>query len=138
MRTQNARGGFGWGVHNSKDPWNSSACEDIDSIDPLARLSTQTGYRRQEVIAALERALPWVLSNQNEDGGFVFMRASSFCYGHDLMCSGPDESAMFPTWFRTLSLAILGQVLPGSPVSEIPWQFCQCPGMQFWWADGSA
>ncbi|MBN2294404.1 MAG: hypothetical protein JXM70_18390, partial [Pirellulales bacterium] len=40
LRTQNSRGGFGQGVHNSADPFNSSACEDIDSIDPLTRLTT--------------------------------------------------------------------------------------------------
>ncbi|MBM3889636.1 MAG: hypothetical protein FJ388_10995, partial [Verrucomicrobia bacterium] len=34
LRTQQADGGFGCGVHGP----GSSACEDIDSIDPLARL----------------------------------------------------------------------------------------------------
>lgn len=132
LRTQNPRGGFGWGVHNRQDPWNSSACEDIDSIDPLARFCQATTYRRDDILNALRRALPWVLSNQNADGGFVFMRGAAFSYGHDLMTSGPDVSAMFPTWFRTLSLAILGQVLPDSVVGVVPWRFCECPGMQFW------
>jgi hypothetical protein len=132
LRTQNPRGGFGWGVHNRHDPWNSSACEDIDSIDPLARLSTVTSHRRDEIRAALRRALPWVLSNQNPDGGFVFMRGQPFAYGHPLMASGPDVSAMFPTWFRTLCLAILAQALPDSLLGEVAWQFCECPGMQFW------
>lgn len=130
--TQNPRGGFGWGVHNRENPWNSSACEDIDSIDPLARMSTQTDYRREDILIALRRALTWVLSNQNEDGGFVFMRGVRFSYGHDLMDAGPDVSAMFPTWFRTLSLAIMAQVLSDSVIGVIPWKFCECPGMQFW------
>jgi hypothetical protein len=132
LRTQNPRGGFGWGVHNGENPWHSSACEDIDSIDPLARLAAQSEYRREEILVALRRALPWVLSNQNDDGGFVFMRGVGFSYGHDLMTSGPDVSATFPTWFRTLSLAIMGQVLPDTVVGTIPWRFCECPGMQFW------
>jgi hypothetical protein len=132
LRTQNPRGGFGWGVHNRHEPWNSSACEDIDSIDPLARLSLVTPHRRDEIVAALGRALPWVLGNQNADGGFVFMRGQPFSYGHPLMASGPDVSAMFPTWFRTLSLAIFGQALPDSVAGAVEWRFCDCPGMQFW------
>lgn len=132
LYTQNPRGGFGWGVHNRENPWNSSACEDIDSIDPLARMSRQINYRQDDILAALRRALPWILSNQNEDGGFVFMRGVRFSYGHTLMDAGPDVSAMFPTWFRTLSLAIMAQVLPDSIIGVISWQFCECPGMQFW------
>jgi hypothetical protein len=39
---------------------------------------------------------------------------------------------MFPTWFRTLTLAYLGRALPASPLGAIPWRFCNCPGIQFW------
>lgn len=82
---------------------------------------------------ALARALPWVLVNQNEDdGGFVFMRDVCFSYGHELMMSEADVSAMLPTWLRTQSLAVMAQVLPDSVVGAIPWQFCECPGVQFW------
>ena len=130
--TQNPRGGFGWGVHNRQNPWNSSACEDIDSIDPLARLAAQSDYRREDILSALHRAQPWVLGNQNADGGLVFMRDAPFTYGHDLMHSGTNVSAMFPTWFRMLSLAILAQVLPDEAANRNKWRFCECPGMQFW------
>jgi len=132
LRTQNPRGGFGWGVHNPQDPWNSSACEDIDSADPLARMAQETDYRHEDIVAALTRAVPWILSNQNADGGYVFMRGTPFSYGHELMASGPDGSAMFPTWFRTLSLAVIAQALPNSEVGALEWRFCECPGMQFW------
>jgi len=132
LRTQNPRGGFGWGVHNPQDPWNSSACEDIDSADPLARMAQETNYRHEDIVAALTRAVPWILSNQNADGGYVFMRGAPFSYGHELMASGPDGSAMFPTWFRTLSLAVIAQALPNSEVGALEWRFCECPGMQFW------
>jgi len=40
---------------------------------------------------------------------------------------------MFPTWFRTLTLAYLGQALPDSVVGQCDWQFCGCPGLQFWY-----
>jgi len=132
LRTQNAAGGFGQGVHNAAHPTNSSACEDIDSIDPLCRLLGPLDDRREQVRGALKRGLARVLVNQNPDGGFVFMRDTGFTYGHPLLAAGHNQSAMFPTWFRTLTLAYLGQVLPESVVGKLPWRFCNCPGLQFW------
>lgn len=125
LATQNRLGGFGV-------PLNSSACEDIDSIDPLARLSLITDYRRDDIRKALEKALIWVLTNQNADGGWVFRRGEGFRYGHDLMWARANESSMFPTWFRTLSLAYLAQVVSDSPLARLPWEFVRCPGLQFW------
>jgi hypothetical protein len=125
LTAQSKLGGFGVAL-------NSSACEDIDAIDPLVRMLMITDYRYDEVLTVLKRGLPWVLTNMNEDGGFVFRRGESFLYGHDFMSSMSDESAMFPTWFRTLSLAYLAKALPGSFVGHFDWQFLQCPGHQFW------
>jgi hypothetical protein len=49
------------------------------------------------------------------------------------MYSGPNESAMFPTWFRTLSLAHISKVLPGHAIfKDIDFPFVNCPGYQFW------
>lgn len=132
LKTQNDAGGFGQGVHNAANPLNSSACEDIDSIDPLCRLLGTLDHRRAEVRRALERGLARVLVNRNPDGGFVFMRGAAFTYGHPLMAAGRDQSSMFPTWFRTLTLAYLGKALSGSAAGALPWRFCDCPGLQFW------
>jgi len=131
LSTQNPRGGFGWGVHNPSEPLNSSACEDIDSIDPLVRMSAQTDYRRDEVAAALARAADWVLQNQTSDGAFVFIREQPFEYGHPELRGETGRGAMFPTWFRTLSLALIGHSLPDHPLGGRPWRFTQCPGFQF-------
>lgn len=131
LSTQNAAGGFGWGVHNPADPLTSSACEDIDSIDPLCRLLARTDYRRADVIAALERAAPWVLANQMPDGGFVFLRDRPFEYGHPQLRGETHVGAMFPTWFRLLSLALIGRARPEHPLGRIPWHFVRCPGYQF-------
>lgn len=128
LRTENPAGGFGWGVHGPR----SSACEDIDSIDPLARMTFLADYRKQEIQQALQRALPHVLSNQNEDGGFSFIRGATFTYGHPLLSSSSNGSGMFPTWFRTLSLAYLGKALPDSMAGGFNWDFQNCPGIQFW------
>ena len=132
LATQNPLGGFGWGVHNPDQPYLSSACEDIDSIDPLARMMQLTDYRSDEVRAALERAAEWVLLNRAEDGGFVFIRNRRFEYGHPEFAAEPNVSSMFPTWFRTLSLAIIGQAVPESVVGGHGWRFVECPGYQFW------
>ncbi|MDI3545100.1 MAG: hypothetical protein PWQ96_2401 [Clostridia bacterium] len=125
LKTQNQFGGFGV-------PLNSSACEDIDSIDPLVRFSRLTDYRKKDVETALKKALLWVLVNLNPDGGFVFRRMEPFTYGHYLMSSKKNESAMFPTWFRTLSLAYISKCISNSFLGKFEWQFIKCPGLQFW------
>ena len=98
LMSQNRYGGFG-------EKLNSSACEDIDAIDILIYLSKQTDYRKTDINNAVRRGLIFILSNQNEDGGFVFRRDEALWYGHDIMCSDSNISALFPTWFRTLCIA---------------------------------
>ncbi len=124
LATQNRLGGFGVAM-------NSSACEDIDTLDPLARLYHQLDYRRPDIRRAFEKALPWVLVNQNEDGGWVFRKHQSLEYGHPLTSVGMWQSSMFPTWFRSLSLAFLFQVAANPAHPSFPWRFVDCPGMQF-------
>ena len=118
-------GGFGYKL-------NSSACEDIDSIDPLVRLSLTTDYRKEDIHKALEKALNWVLANFNPDGGWVFRRGEGFRYEHDLMWAHNHQSSMFPTWFRSLSLAYISKVLVDHPVAKYEWKLIKCPGHQFW------
>ena len=131
LATQNPLGGFGWGVHNPAEPYVSSACEDIDSMYPLVRLTLQTACRREEIREALERGVDWVLQNRMADGGFVFIRGRAFEYGHPALRGEADQGAMFPTWFRTLSLAIAAQALPEHPLRQVAWRFRRCPGCQF-------
>lgn len=104
----------------------SSACEDIDSIDPLVRFGNRIAGR-DLVNKSLRRALPWVLSNFNEDGGAVFRRDEEFLYGHPLMRSGINESSIFATWFRLLSIGVIDSFYsqPG-----ITWRFLDAPGYQ--------
>lgn len=130
--SQNPTGGFGWGVHNPEEPLKSSACEDIDSIDPLARMIQLTNYRREEVLIALEKAADWVMQNKMDDGGFVFILDRPFEYGHRELYGERNKGAMFPTWFRTLSLAIIGKVISDHPLAKYKWNFIRCPGFQFW------
>jgi len=126
LETQNKLGGFGVSL-------NSSACEDIDSIDPLCRFYHLSNYRNKDIEKALNKALPWILINQNTDGGFVFKRFDPLVYGHELMSAVADGSAMFPTWFRTLSIAYISQALKdNSMLKQVDWHFVKCPGYQFW------
>jgi hypothetical protein len=132
LLTQNSRGGFGCGIHNPDTPYHSSACEDIDSIDPLVRMSRQTDYRNTDIQIALTRGLDWLIQNQMPDGGFVFMLDKPFEYGHTELGGLKNTGAMFPTWFRTLTVSLLAQGLPDSWAGNYPWYFVRCPGYQFW------
>lgn len=125
LATQNPLGGYGV-------KWNSSACEDIDSVDPLVRLHPSTERDRLRIQESLRRALPAILQNLNADGGWVFRRHESLTIGHSAMFSAENESNMFYTWFRTLGLAYC---LSG--MNEVPagfgyrWNFGWAPGHQF-------
>ncbi len=131
LATQNSCGGFGCGCHNPETPHHSSACEDIDSIEPLVRMSRHTEYRKADIQTALTRGLGWLIQNQMPDGGFVFMLDKPFEYGHAELTGPKNIGAMFPTWFRTLTVAMLAQALPDSWVGKYPWYFVHCPGYQF-------
>ena len=124
LATQNTLGGYGATL-------NSSACEDIDSVDPLCRFYFMTNYRRHEIKKSLEKALPWIFINQMKDGGFVFRRFDGFAYGNELMTTKFEESHMFATWFRMLSVAYICQVIKPS-IDNYSWHWIKCPGYQFW------
>jgi hypothetical protein len=125
LKTQNILGGYGV-------QWNSSACEDIDSIDPLMRFSRLTDYRRDEVQASLRRALPALLHNLNSDGGWVFRRHEALTVVHPQMFSAANESNLFYTWFRTLGLAYCLRGLDAAPPGfNDVWHFRRVPGCQF-------
>ncbi|MBL9177431.1 MAG: hypothetical protein JNM65_05155 [Verrucomicrobiaceae bacterium] len=128
LRTQGGKDdGFGQGVHGPR----SSACEDIDSIDPLARLLKASPQNTVEIEKALARAEDHMWAQQNDDGGLTWIRGVKFQYGHPLLAAPVDGSGMFPTWFRTLALAYLGKALPTSRTGAFDWHFAQCPGIQF-------
>ena len=118
--TQNELGGFGVKL-------NSSACEDIDSIDILIRLAPMVPNRKVEIDIALKKALLWVLCNQVDDGGFVFRLEEPLVYGHPEMSSEKNQGAMFSTWFRTLTLTYLIRYFNWPPQLFIN----RCPGYEF-------
>jgi hypothetical protein len=120
LQTQNKFGGFGVAV-------NSSACDDIDSVDILVRVFNFEKNCESEINEALKKGLKWILLNQMNDGGFVFRLNENFTYGHQQLSSIKNEGAIFPTWFRTLSLAYLCRFL------NIPSDFkiVKCPGYEF-------
>ncbi len=132
LRSQNAKGSFGWGGHNKENPFYGSACEDIDSVHPLAQVSVTHTYRRDEIHQALRRAADWILSNQLPDGGFSFVKGMPYAYGHPELSNPADISGTFPTWFRLLSLAQIGKALPEHPLGTYAWHFDRCPGPQIW------
>jgi hypothetical protein len=126
LKTQNALGGYGV-------KWNSSACEDIDSIDPLVRLGALTEYRRDEIRASLRRALPAILQNLNRDGGWVFRRDEPLQLVHREMSSAANQSNVFYSWFRTLGLAycLIGLGDESPETLRYDWNLTRAPGHQF-------
>lgn len=124
---QNRLGGF------VLDRKYSSACEDIDALDPLVRLALRNSRLRIMTLPAIRNGLRWVLSNFNDDGGAIFRRGESFLYGHQLMYSGVNESSIFATWFRMLSVANCCELLMGqnTDLEQVRFQYLKCPGLQF-------
>ncbi len=107
LSVQNKYGGF-------DTRKNSSACEDIDAVASLIFLAKGTdGYRNKDVNRCLERAFYWIKQNQMEDGGFVFRRGEAFDYGCKNVQSNINESNLFATWFRLLSLCYIHDYLTG-------------------------
>lgn len=104
-----------------------SACTDIDCIFLINKLSKSTNFKKTEIQTALKKSLYWVLANQNEDGGFVFVRNQSLTYGEKELSSRKNESNMFATWFRTLSMAYLCDSLN----IKNDFNIGRCPGYQF-------
>ncbi len=104
LKNQNKKGGFSPNL-------NSSACEDIDSTALLIHFSKMTSYKKVEVNKALKKNISWVLSNMNNDGGFIFRKGEVFSYGHKEMSTKKNESSLFATWFRTLNIAYIAKYL---------------------------
>ena len=107
---------------------NSSACEDIDAIEPLIRLSILCPkYRKEEIRLSIKKAFGWVVQNQMLDGGCVFRLGEDFDYGHVNLSSKANQSNLFGTWFRTLSVCYMYNYL--SKVDQI--QLYRLPGYEF-------
>ena len=63
---------------------------------------------------------------------WLVRRGRGFEYGHPKLHSEAIPRHAVPTWFRLLSLALIGRALPAGPLARIPWHFVRCPGYQFW------
>lgn len=119
--SQNKWGGF----HNQI---NSSACADIDAIDPLLRLSIQTQSNSHKLNELLENAEQWILFNQNPDGGFVFSRKGIFDWGgQKALFSQCQHSNIFATWFRTLALQFIDNYRSRNNQFRIQTPGSECP-----------
>ncbi|MCP9776973.1 MULTISPECIES: hypothetical protein [unclassified Cyanobium] len=120
LKTQNGLGGFGVAT-------NSSACEDIDSIDILIRAFPFVSQSmKRKINKALNLAFKWVTANMVDDGGFVFRLNESFVYGSPQTMSLINQGAMLPTWFRTLSLMYMARHLG---IGE-SFNLTRCPGYE--------
>lgn len=99
IASQNKQGGFDSGKY-------SSACADIDAIDPLLRaIKGSPNCCESDIHRVINKSRRWILKNRNFDGGFVYDRRGPFSYGGaEQLSSKLNESNLFGTWFRALSL----------------------------------
>lgn len=105
LKTQNRFGGFGV-------KFNSSACEDIDSIYLLLSFRGMCSPDLQlQIDEALSWAYSWILFNKNNDNGFVFKVFEEFKYGHVETSMQTNERGLFPTYFRILAIAHIDKVI---------------------------
>ena len=109
----------------------SGACEDIDAAFILANSYHLQDYRRADIEASLAHVLGTVLEHQNPDGGLVYLRGRDYEYGHPLMRSRADQSALFPSWFRLLSIALINQLIPHPLADPTPWRFNKAPYLHY-------
>jgi hypothetical protein len=126
-RLQNELGGFGL------SRVASSACEDIDALDPLVRLAIHRPQFLSSAMPVVQKGLRWVLSNFNTDGGACFQRGIRFHYGHTEMFTKADQSSLFATWFRMLTVTYCCELLKEHLPRLGPYRFhfFDCPGYQF-------
>jgi hypothetical protein len=122
LKTQNFAGGYGVDCF-------SSSCEDIDSIHLLVKLLSYN-YRKDDIYLSLKRALPHILANFNDDGGAVFKRNFPIKFFSNDFAAKKNESQLFATWFRTLSIALIFKVI-GNTEEKSKFNFKQVPGYQF-------
>lgn len=95
---------------------NAGACEDVDSIDILVNCYKRFDYKRAEIRVAVWRAVDHILKTQNEDGGFPYNRNKPQSHmGIPGTDASPNESCMFPTWFRVHTLALANEIIPDHP-----------------------
>jgi hypothetical protein len=105
----------------------TDACEDIDSLYLLTQLPTPDNFKN-EIKSSIEVFFNKVFLNMNADGGLVFQRLRSFQYADSKLKSNSDESNMFGTWFRILSIAYACKYLK----IENEFKFSSAPGYQFY------
>lgn len=105
LSIQHADGGFAATA-------GGGACEDVDSVDILVNIYKRINYRRQDIQESLRRCRRLISSCQNADGGFAYKRNQpSIHMGISATRTGAGQSSMFPTWFRTHTLALIDEVL---------------------------
>lgn len=86
-----------------------SACLDVDVIDVLVNMLPYH-YREEEILECLEEFAGWLVSFQNEDGGFADEKSNGV-RRMDGWAGGYFEpqglSNCFATWFRSATLAMI-------------------------------
>jgi len=106
-------------------------CEDMDVIDTLVSLGLATGYKKEKIRLALERALPAILSKQNIDGGFYdTLRSDRAEFGWEFCSAKAGVSDLCSTLFQCFTISLIGEFLNNKNIMDTKWHhhetYCHC------------
>jgi hypothetical protein len=103
--------------------FGGGCCEDMDAVDTAVSLCRQYGLCQGEVADAMARALPWLLEKQIPGGGFIDGEGVSRSEFGWKQCTAELSSAdPCSDYFRSFSIALCSEVLPGTELDQIPWR----------------
>lgn len=119
------------------------SCEDLDAIDILAKFTTFTDYRKEDIKKALFRSLETLIKGQRRDGGyswkintqnkianeFGIFGKRSFYSSWRLMPFNVNRSDMWSGWFRPLAIALIASTYPDEIGSNFKFNFRRLPGL---------
>jgi hypothetical protein len=119
------------------------SCEDLDAIDILAKFTTLTNYRREDIKQALLKSLETLVNGQNKDGGYgwkinpnrgflkriINFNQVSYYSDWRLMPFKTYRSDMWSSWFRPLAIALIVSTYPEEFGSDFEFKFRRLPGL---------
>jgi len=112
-------------------PLNSSACEDIDSIDPLVRFSFVTDYRKEDIYKPLRSQFRGYLSTpiQTVAGSSAGMKPFSMAMNS---CELRPRKARCSPAGQDPCIGLPWKAIGNSQFGSYSWSHANCPGHQFW------
>lgn len=104
--------------------FGGGCCSDMDVVDATVSLSRQYNILETPVRVGMERALPWILDRQAISGGFRdYPKHGRSEFGWRQCQSEEGEADPCSDYFRSFSVALISEVVPGTGFDQVPWRF---------------